>query len=129
MSLIFASPLLLALIAAFCLGYLQFMHLKRRLIKLPVRFYRKIDQLLPKSITDRPDYVKVQTVERQLIEQCSTAIAAGGNPFERNQNQNNEAQQPNKVQVIGKGVSIGGGSSNAQNFKGFWANKAVENLH
>ena len=64
MSLIFASPLLLALIAAFCLGYLQFMHLKRRLIKLPVRFYRKIDQLLPKSITDRPDYVKVQTVER-----------------------------------------------------------------
>jgi len=30
--------------------------------------------------------------------------------------------------VIGKGVSIGGGNSNAENFKGFWANK-VEKLN
>jgi len=63
MSLIFASPLIFALLIAFALGYLQFMHLKKRFIRLPVRFYRKIDQILPKSITDRPDYVKVQSVE------------------------------------------------------------------
>lgn len=27
---------------------------------------------------------------------------------------------------MGKGVSIGGGSSNNQNFKGFWAQKAED---
>ena len=61
-SAMLASILLPALIVASALGYLQFMVLKRRLIKLPVRFYRKIDTLLPKSMTDRPDYVKVQQV-------------------------------------------------------------------
>lgn len=46
-SLLFASPLLPALIAASILGYYQFMHIKRRFIKLPLRFYRKIDLLMP----------------------------------------------------------------------------------
>lgn len=65
-SAVFASILLPALVVASALGYLQFMHFKRRFIKLPVRFYRRIDTLLPKSVTDRPDYVKVQHVEASL---------------------------------------------------------------
>lgn len=60
--LLFATNLLLPLTVAFALGYLQFMHFKRRLIKLPLKFYRKIDLLLPKAITDRPDYIKVVNV-------------------------------------------------------------------
>ncbi len=60
--LFFASALLPALLVAFALGYLQFMHFKKRFLRLPLRFYRKIDTLLPKSVTDRPDYVKVQNV-------------------------------------------------------------------
>lgn len=85
--LFFASNLLLALVTAFALGYLQFMHFKRRLIKLPVRFYRKIDSLLPKSVTDRPDYVKVQNVETELSSECSQGgqnIRGDANPFNRN---------------------------------------------
>lgn len=60
--LLFTSNILFALVIASVLGYLQFMHFKRRLIRLPLRFYRRIDSLLPKSITERPDYVKVQNV-------------------------------------------------------------------
>ncbi len=64
--LFLASSLFLPLLVAFVLGYMQFMHLKKRLIKLPLKFYRRIDTILPRSITDRPDYVKVQNVERDL---------------------------------------------------------------
>ncbi len=64
--LFFASSLLFALLTASVLGYLQFMHFRRRFLKIPLRFYRRIDTLLPKSITDRPDYVKVQNVESSL---------------------------------------------------------------
>lgn len=88
--MIFASNLLLALVTAFVLGYLQFMHLKRRIIKLPIKFYRKIDSLLPKSITDRPDFVKVQNVETELGIECSQSsqnVRGDANPFNRNQNQ------------------------------------------
>jgi hypothetical protein len=88
-SAIFASILLPALIVASALGYLQFMHFKRRFIKLPVRFYRRIDTLLPKSITDRPDYVKVQNVEASLQSECyvnAVNMQGGGNPFNRNHN-------------------------------------------
>lgn len=60
--LFMAPGIFLPLLTAFLLGYLQFMHLKRRIIKLPMKFYRKIDTILPKSITDRPDYVRVQNV-------------------------------------------------------------------
>jgi hypothetical protein len=87
-SAVFASILLPALIIASSLGYLQFMHFKRRFIKLPVRFYRRIDTLLPKSITGRPDYVKVQHVEASLQSECyiNAANVQGGNPFNRNHN-------------------------------------------
>lgn len=60
--LFLAPGIFLPLLTAFVLGYLQFMHFKRRFIKLPMKFYRKIDSILPKSITDRPDYVRVQNV-------------------------------------------------------------------
>jgi len=59
---IFSSMLLPALLVASLVGYLQFMYFKRRFIKLPLKFYRKIDTLLPKLVTDRNDYVKVQNV-------------------------------------------------------------------
>ena len=64
--LIFASGLLVSLLIAFSLGYLQFMHLKRRLIKLPLKFYRKLDLLLPKALTNRPDWIKVSACENDL---------------------------------------------------------------
>ena len=60
--LLLASAMFIPLLIAFVLGYLQFMHLKRRLIKLPMKIYKKLDLLLPKSITNRNDYVKVVNV-------------------------------------------------------------------
>lgn len=65
-SFFMSSFLLAALVVSSILGYLQFMHYKRRFIKLPLRFYRRIDSLLPNSITNRPDYVRVQNVEADL---------------------------------------------------------------
>jgi hypothetical protein len=60
---LFLAPMLfLPLLIASLLGYLQFMHFKRRFIQLPLRFYRRIDSILPKFIADRPDYVRVQNV-------------------------------------------------------------------
>jgi hypothetical protein len=62
MSFFFSSSSIIPLLISFILGYLQFMYLKRRLVKLPMKFYRKIDNLLPKSITERRDYIKVSAV-------------------------------------------------------------------
>ena len=61
-SVIFSPGQIPTLLVAFTLGYLQFMHFKRRFIKLPLKIYRKIDQLMPNIIIQRPEYVRVQSV-------------------------------------------------------------------
>jgi hypothetical protein len=94
--LLLAAQMFLPLLIAFSLGFLQFMHLKRRLIKLPIKFYKKLDLLLPKSITERNDYVKVISVENGLRGECSGGNASAGNadvqnnrnPFANNNNNN-----------------------------------------
>jgi hypothetical protein len=60
--LILAAGMIVPLIVAFAVGYLQFMYMKRRIIRMPMKLYRKIDMILPKSITNRQDYVKVINV-------------------------------------------------------------------
>ena len=66
LSLILAPDLFLSLLIASCLGYLQYSHFKRRFIKLPLSIYRKLDAILPKSFTDRPDFIKVSQSEAYL---------------------------------------------------------------
>ena len=61
-SVIFSPGQIPTLLVAFTLGYLQFMHFKRRFIKLPLKMYRKIDQLMPNLISQRLEYVRVQSV-------------------------------------------------------------------
>jgi len=47
-SLIIAPDVFLSLLIASLLGYFQFIHFKRRFIKLPLSVYRKMDMILPK---------------------------------------------------------------------------------
>lgn len=66
LSLLLASDLFICLLIASILGYSQFFHFKRRFIKLPLSIYRKLDYILPKSVTNRPDFVKVSQSETYL---------------------------------------------------------------
>lgn len=99
--LILATGMIIPLIIAFGVGYIQFMYFKRRIIRLPLKVYKKIDMLLPKAITSRYDYVKVVNVENMLAGECLSNGSGGRlaennnnrNPFNRNNNQNNNNQQ------------------------------------
>ena len=46
------------------LGYYQYMHRMKSIIRLPLKIYRKFDSMMPKSIKENLGYIKVKDVER-----------------------------------------------------------------
>jgi hypothetical protein len=104
-------------------GFLQFMVLKRSAIQLPMSFYRKLENLLPKSMKESPGFASIASTEaslRSICRQTSSSRAGEPNhPF----NVNNEAVN-DRVEVIGKGVSIGSSSpvqeTVPKNYKNHW---------
>ncbi len=100
-SFILAGSLFMPLLVAFVLGYFQFMYLRRRFIKLPLKIYRKLDSWFPQSVRSRPDFIKVSDSENSLRHECSEgSLDVGGNnanPFRsRNRNQNNQNSRDNE---------------------------------
>ncbi len=52
----------LFIILSCLLGYLQHMILKRSLLQLPMRFYNKIESILPASVKQSPGFVPIRSV-------------------------------------------------------------------
>lgn len=113
------------------LGYAQHMVLKKSLLQLPLSFYNKLESLLPNSMKESPGFVSIRSVEANLRSISRAArpgpsFASGerspqqqqGNPFENNDVMND------RVDVVGKGVSIGSSSpvqqSNPADYKKHW---------
>jgi uncharacterized membrane protein YgcG len=124
------------------LGYYQVMVRKQSFIRLPVSIYRKVDALMLNSVKEGPGYIKVTTVEANLRRVCLTNGCCDwgqeeeSRPFARNdvieggsEGGAGQAGGRARVDVIGGGVSIGGGAGSyqvqnqAQNFKSYWQDK------
>jgi hypothetical protein len=112
------------------LGYVQHMVLKKSLLQMPLAIYNKLESVLPDSVKTSPGFVSIRSVEANLQSICRRPGASPsmgsndrppqqqGNPFD-----NNEAMN-DRVEVIGKGVSIGSSSpvqqANPSDYKSHW---------
>ena len=106
-------------VTACLLGYSQHMLLKRNIIRLPLKVYRRIDSFVPDSWKGI-GYIKVSSVEEELRKVCQDTCcsclscccvcfsdkeedgaSAGLNPAKA---------MNDRVEIIGGGVAIGGSS-------------------
>ena len=49
------------------------------IIKLPFAFYSKLESILPNSVKQRPDFVKISTVEANLRQKCCGSTNVNNN--------------------------------------------------
>jgi hypothetical protein len=108
------------------------MVIKRSLIQIPLSFYNKLESILPESVKKSPGFVSIRSVEANLRSVCRSSAPRAelrerkdqGDPFE-----NNEAMN-DRVEVAGKGISIGGSSPpqpvNPTDYKSHWLKNASD---
>ena len=77
-SLLFLSPRFFVMITAAIIGYYQSMVLKSNFIKLPFKFYLKLEACFPESVKRNPDFVPISQVEMNLKSQCCGNSELGG---------------------------------------------------
>ncbi len=102
----------------YCLvGYYQYMLLRRSFIRVPLGVYRKIDHLMPESVKNRLGYVSVVSVETNLSLYCYKGDCCVFNRQPQNNPFDDNIGSPNRVEVLGGGVQLGGANQEQRNYR------------
>jgi hypothetical protein len=118
-------------VCLYCLlGYIQFMARGQAFLRLPLKVYRKFDQIFPEALRNSNGFIKVNKVEANLRKVCLIGGCCDSEEEGSSCGESEGTKNKANVEVIGGGVAIGGSSKNHEKpqneFKNHWKDRSDE---